>query len=148
MLESGNERMGPTLIKKRIHWPHEGVYTYTTDGKPAVYRDLTLETFVWEYLMVLGIETDTRIKAHMSQHLKDSDLYGWTRVLFHAAWLNQIEQGRSSCSDTDSKLWLHRNLVWHATMLEHTSAPSSVAGAREKAPNLIQIYSAPATPGT
>ena len=46
--------------------------------------------------MVLSMETDTRIKAHMLQHLEDliedSDLYVWTRVQsFHAGWLNQLE---------------------------------------------------------
>ena len=63
------EQMGATLTKKRIHWPHEGVYT--DDGKPAVYGDLTLVTFFRGYLMVLSMETDTRIKAHVSQHLED-----------------------------------------------------------------------------
>ena len=107
------ECTGATLIKNRLHWPHEGVYT--ADGKPAVYGDLTLTAFVRGYLMVLGTE-NARIKAHMSQHLEDlmedSDLYGWTKVwLFHSAWLNQIQQGRSFWGDTDSKVRLLRNLV-------------------------------------
>ena len=89
---------------------------YTADGKPAVYGDLTPVAFVMEYRLVLGMEKHTRIKAHMSQHLEDlmedSDLYGWTKVwLFHSAWLNQIQQGRSFWGDTDSKVRLLRNLV-------------------------------------
>ena len=78
-LNSGMERMGATLIKKRIPWPHEGVYT--ANGKPANYGDLTLMAFTRGYLMVLDMEMDNMIKALMSHHLEDlmedSDLYGW-----------------------------------------------------------------------
>ena len=76
------ERMDAPLIKKRIPWSHYDVYT--DDGKPAAYGDLTLAAIVRGYLMVLNMETDTRIKALMSYHLEDmmedSDLYGWTMV--------------------------------------------------------------------
>ena len=89
----------------------------------------------------------------MSQHLEElmdnTDLYGWTRVQsFYAAWLNQIEQGRSSLGDTDHKLQLHKNLVSHAAMLNHTPAPFSAAGARKKPAIRLKIYNAPAAPGT
>ena len=82
-LKSGMAHTGATRIKMRINWPHEGVFT--ADGKPTVYEDLTLMAFVWRYLMVFSMKMDTRVKAHMPQHLEelmeDTDLYGWTRVL-------------------------------------------------------------------
>ena len=76
------ERTGATLIKKRIPWPQEGMYS--ADGKPATYWDLTLAALVQGYIMVHEMEPDTRTKAFMSCHLEDlmedSDLYGWPRV--------------------------------------------------------------------
>ena len=96
-LKSGMEWMGTTLIKKSIPWPHEGAYT--GDGKLAAYRDLTFAAFVRGYLMVVNMETDTRIKKspmliHLEDLMEDLDLYCWTRVRsFHAAVLNQIEKG-------------------------------------------------------
>ena len=52
---------------------------YTAEGKLAIYWDLTLPAFVKGYVMVLGMEKDTRIRAHTSQHLEDlmedADLY-------------------------------------------------------------------------
>ena len=113
-------------------WPHEGVFT--ADGKPAVYGDLTLTAFIRGYLMVLGMEMDMRVNAFVSQHLedlmKDTNLNRWIR------------------GDTEHKLQLRRNLVWHAAMLDHTSAPSSAAGARKKAAIPLKVYNAPAAPGT
>ena len=141
--------MGVTLVNKRINCPHDSVFT--ADDKQVVYSDLT--AIVRGYLMVLGMEMDMKVKAHMSQHLEelmdDTDLYGWIRVWsFHAAWLNQIELGRSSWGDIDHQLWLHRNLVRHAAMLDHTSAPSSAPGAKTKPAIPLKIYNAPAAPGT
>ena len=69
MLKSGMEHMGATLVKKRINWPPEGVFT--ADGKPAVYSNLTLTAFVRGYLMVFSIEMDMRVKALISQHLEE-----------------------------------------------------------------------------
>ena len=93
------ECTGATQVKKRINWPHEGVFI--SDGKSAVYGDPTLAVFVRGYLMVLGMEMDTRVKAYMSQHqedvMQDTDLYRCIKVwFFHAVRLNQFEQGSSS----------------------------------------------------
>ena len=89
------DRRGSTLVKKRIDWvclQQMGSWWSTE--------------FVRGYSMVLNFETDTRVKAKMSQCLEDlmdnTDLYGWNRVCaYHAAWLNQLEQDRCSWSDTD-----------------------------------------------
>ena len=107
-LKSGMQRTGATLVK-RIPWPHEGLYS--ADGKLATYGNLTFTALVRGYLMVLDIEPDTKTKGLLSHHLEDliedSEQYGWPRVqAFHAAWLNHIEQGRSSWGDTASQLWL------------------------------------------
>ena len=88
--------------------------------------------------MVLNCGMGTRVKAQMSQHLEevmeDTDLYRWNRVrAYHAAWVNQLEQDRSSCNGTEHKLRLRRNLVWHAPMLNHTSPALSAAEAGKKA---------------
>ena len=55
---------GATLVKKRINWPHEGVFV--ADGKPVVYSDLTLIAFVQRYSMVLNFEMDTRVNHKCS----------------------------------------------------------------------------------
>ena len=90
---------------------------FAADGKPAAaaYADLTFVAFVHGYLIVIEFEKDTQIKAQMSHHLEelmeDTDLYRWKRVrAYHAAGLNQLEQYRSSWSDTDHKLRLCSNL--------------------------------------
>ena len=64
VLKLGMDHTGATLVKKCIEWPHEGLVE--PDGKPAVYGDLTLVTFVRGCLMVLNCEMDTRLKAQMS----------------------------------------------------------------------------------
>ena len=110
---------------------------YSADGKPAVYSDLAMAAFVHGYLIVVNSEMDTQVKAQMSQHLEDliedMDLYGWDKVCpFHAAWQNQLEQGRSTWGDSDHKLRLCRVLVWHVAMATQASSVSSSAGARKK----------------
>ena len=103
-LKSGMDCTGATLFKKRINWPHDVLYS--ADGKPAVYSDLTVAAFVWGYLIVVNYEMANQIKAQMTQHLEElmenTDLYGWENVCtFHAAWLNMLEQGRSTWDDSD-----------------------------------------------
>ena len=135
---------GATLVKKRINWPHEVLYS--ADGKPAVYDDLTMVAFVQGYFIVVNSEMDTQVKAQMSQHLKelmeDTDLYGWDRELgFHAAWLNQLEQGRSTWGDSVHKLRMRRALVWHVAMATQAPSVSSSAGAGKKAATTLRNYS-------
>ena len=68
-----------------------------------MYSELTVHmaSCVWGFLIVVNYGRDTLVKAQMMQQLEelveDTDLYGWARVhAFHVAWLNQIEQGRST----------------------------------------------------
>ena len=117
-LKLGIDCTGATLVTKRINWPHE---VYLADGKLAVYGDLSLAAFVRGYLIVVNSDMDTQVIAQMSQHfeecMEDTDLYGWDMVhAFHAAWLNQLEQGRGTWGDVDQKLKMHRALVWKAAM--------------------------------
>ena len=72
---------------------------FTNQGQPLVYWEMSLTLFIKCYLSVLAEETDTN-KAHMLHHLQDlmedCEVYWW-RVTrdFHAAWLQQMEQGRA-----------------------------------------------------
>ena len=50
--------------------------------------------------------------------MEDMDLYGWDRLhAFHETWLHQLEQGRSTWSDSDHKLRIRRAFVWHVAWL-------------------------------
>ena len=113
-------------------WPHEGVFA--ADGTPAVCGDLTLTVFVWGYVMVLDMKMYTMVKAHMSQRLEelmeDTDLCGWIRVhSFQAAWLNEIEQGRSyssrmqHCSTTPHLCFLWQELGRKLPSLSRSTMP-------------------------
>ena len=80
-LTSGLDRTGVTMVVHKITWPHEVVY-YTL-GKPAVYQELSVPTFMQGYLIVMsGQDIKTRdIMAHHLQDLMlDSDPYGWEKV--------------------------------------------------------------------
>ena len=71
--------------------------------------------------------------------MEDMHLHGWDRVLtFHAAWLNQREQGSSTLDDGDHKLRMHRALVWHVTMTTQASSVSSSAAAEKKAATTLR----------
>ena len=76
-------------------------------------------TFVNGYLGVMAGETE-QVKASMLLHLQelmeDADTYGWEAVrIYHAAWLQFLEQGCVSCGDEDKKLKLYRALVWQTS---------------------------------
>ena len=56
-----------SLVTERVR-PHEVVYT--TDGKAAVYNEISMPLFVQGYLIVMEEEKQA-VRAQMSVHLKD-----------------------------------------------------------------------------
>ena len=72
-------------------------------------------------------EEKEAIRSNMATHLKDlmsgSELYGWDKVrVYHAVWLNQLEQGCVCWDDEEEKLHFQDALVWHPAL---TSVPNS-----------------------
>ena len=91
-------------------------------------------------------EMNTQVKAQMTQHLEER--MEDTVHAFHVAWLNQLEQGRSTWGDSDHKLRMRRALMWHTAMATQASSVSFSAGAGIKAATTLKNYNAPAKPGT
>ena len=76
---------------------------------------MSLALFLNGYLTVLADEAED-IKQFLPQHLQelmdDAEIYSWRAVRdYHTAWLQNIEQGRTSWKDTDKKAKLRRTLV-------------------------------------
>ena len=104
--------------------------------QPVNYKDLTVSVFVRGYLIVLKSVQDTQVKEQMVLHLKelmeDMDVYGWDKVqVFHATWMNQMEQCRCEWTDDDQKVKLRRALVWHAAMSSKCTSTATLMGARK-----------------
>ena len=97
-------------------------------GKPASYQDMSIPQFVYGYLPVMDSE-EAEIRVQKTSHLKtlisDAQLYGWnhTRAI-HGVWLNQLEQGRCTWFNKETKMQFHRTLVWHPA---HSSPASTNA---------------------
>ena len=123
---------------------------YGADGYPATYKELTVSSFIRSYLIVLKEMQVSEVKDCMVQHLEelmeDTDLYGWEKVkMFHAAWLNQIEQCRCDWADDDQKLKLP---VWHTTSGTKVMATATSTGSGKKTGSSATPYNSPAKPGT
>ena len=82
------------------------------------------------------------MKEHMALHVEelteDMNVYGWDKVrVFHAAWLNQIEQNRCEWPDDEQKQKMRRSLVWHVAMTSKASSTSfSVGSGTQSASNI------------
>ena len=98
---------------RKVTWPHEVVYT--SDGKPAASKDISVPLFVQGYLINMD-SCNSSVKHRMDEYLKDlmsdAEMYGWDRThAFHGVWMNQIEQSRHTWLDDEEKLKFHRVLV-------------------------------------
>ena len=105
--------MVDTLVLKRVTWQHKVVYM--SAGQPMVYEEMSAVLFVNGYLTLMVGESED-MKPHIVRHLmelmEDAEAYGWESVRsHHAAWLQQIEQGRACWQDKDKKMKLCRALV-------------------------------------
>ena len=92
-------------------WPHE--VFYSPSAQPAIYDQLSSMAFVDRYITVMSIESP-HIKVLMLNHLQElreeGEHYGWPVVsVYHAAWLQHVEQGWEAWGDEAAKLKL-----WHA----------------------------------
>ena len=46
--------------------------------------------------------------------MEDGDTFVWPMIrVYHAVWLQHLEQGRAIWDDEATRLKLHRSLVWH-----------------------------------
>ena len=102
-------------VFKKVTWPHEVMFT--PKGRPAVYKELSVMTFVRGYLILMDSQPQN-IKALMDSHLTDlmenGEAYGWPVVRdVHSTWWQHIEMGRATWDDHATKLKLRRTLVWH-----------------------------------
>ena len=109
-------RTADNTVVKQITWPHELIYTQASI--PALYEDLLAMSFVNGYLEVLAtVKDDTKqlMLSHLQELMADREAYGWPVVLvYHAAWLQHLKQGRAAWADQDTKLKLRWVLVWHS----------------------------------
>ena len=113
---SGRLRTADNTVVKQITLPHELIYTQAV--LPAVYEDLSPMLFVNGYLEVLAtVKDDTKelMLSHLQELMADGEAYGWPVVLvYHAACLQHLKQGRAAWVDLDTKLKLRWALVWHS----------------------------------
>ena len=86
-------------------------------AQPATYKQLSSMAFVSGYLTVQLREhqcIQELMIEHLQEQMEDGEHYGWPMVrVYHAAWLQNIEQGRAAWRDEATKLKLQRALVWH-----------------------------------
>ena len=92
---SGKLQPADNTVVNQITWPHE-VYTHAQVNQPHM-RTWIAWVLSMYILTVMAMEPD-HIKAKMLIHqqelIEDSVAYGWQAVhLYHAAWLQHLEQG-------------------------------------------------------
>ena len=107
-LKSGRLRTVDTLVVRRMDWSHE--FVYSAKGK---YKTLTVPDFVSGYMMIMDkqkSEIKTSMSTHLAELMADTELYGW---LYHAMWLQQLEQGPASWKYTELRSSYCHTLVWH-----------------------------------
>ena len=95
-IKSGLNSIGATPVINKVIWPHEIVYT--SAGKPASYKDISIPQFVHRYMIIMegdGMAIKERMASHLKELMSDAELYGceWTRA-FDSIWLNKMEHGR------------------------------------------------------
>ena len=77
---------------------------------------MRLALFTNGYLSVLAEESDihkTLMLQHLQELVEDSEVYGWSVVRdYHAAWIQQIEQGQAVLGDEHKKIKMRRLLVY------------------------------------
>ena len=56
------------MVVSNVTWPHRVIYSST--GKPATYKELSVSAFVQEYLVVIAT-VDTKTKDIMAKYLED-----------------------------------------------------------------------------
>ena len=100
---------------------------FTSEGKPTVYEEVSVMSFVQGYLAVMDTQTQD-IKKYMNSHLQDlmedGDGYGWPVVRdFHFTWLQHTEMSRATWDDHVTKLKLRRTLVWHQVISAMQGSP-------------------------
>ena len=128
---SGKLRSANTAAVHRVIFPHE--YVYTPDGQPAMYESMSSMAFVSGYMTIMDLQPEPLSKL-MSAHLKEiMECFGWPMVrVYHAVWIQHIEQGRATWDDETTCLKLCRSLVWHCwppvpspalLLLAHTRLP-------------------------
>ena len=83
------------------------------------------------------------MSTHHAELMANAELYGWEAIqVFHAIWLQQMEQGKASWKDGDIKLTYHHALVWHqpadGRKLVMAAAPGGIPPRRPSASMLRQ----------
>ena len=94
-----------------------------------MYDNISIALFVSGYMLMMEAEK-LAITPLMAQHIQermgDAELYRWEPVhACHAVWLQQLQHGRVTQADEESKLKFRRALVWHSA----TAAPKLAAAA-------------------
>ena len=94
--------------------------------------------------MIDDQDTNGRILTHLQELLADGEAYGWPVVLvYHAAWLQHLQQGLAMWRDHNTKLKLRHALVWHrvtpnpkasATSAQPCKQPANVRNQRRQGP--------------
>ena len=81
--------------------------------------------------------------------MADSEICAWEPVrAFHAVLLQQLENGRANCGDSDKKLEFRRALVWNPVYRHDSTKPQPMADSCQKAGRKAGNKLAPAKPGT
>ena len=104
-------------------------------------------------IAVESVETKQLMLAHSQQLMEDGEAYGWSVVLllYDAAWLQHLEQGRALWEHHAMKLKLRHPLVWHWMVLPSKALAASPQP-RKQPPAAIRnhrkagAYSGPAKP--
>ena len=113
-LKSSKIQTTDSLVVKRVKFPNEMVFA--SQGKPSVYREMSLAQFINGYLEILTEETDTtrtHMLSHLQEMMEDSEVYRWTAARdFHAAACQKIKHGRTVWGETSRKDKLRLLLVW------------------------------------
>ena len=84
--------------------------------KPTIYDELPLPLFISGYLVILELERTAQKEAmlkHLSELVADAAIYRWEPVrVYHAVWLQQLENGHADWDDKAKKLKFRHELVW------------------------------------
>ena len=104
------------------------------------------------YLIIMEGENQA-VKSQMAHHLQklmaDTVLYECDKVrVFHAMFLNQLEQGQATWGDEEAKMRFKRALVWHQTTNVTQMATMSAPLPQKMQPRDSQTYNTTAKLGS
>ena len=147
-LKSGIHQTGATTVVKKVTWPRKVVYI--SNGKPAVYQDISVPLFVQGYLITTDSQ-DSSIKHREAEHLKDLmldvEMHVWVgQNPGFSLCINEPDQTRITWLDDEEKLTFCWALVWHPATsynLDQVATRTSPTTWQQKG-----AYNAPARPST